>query len=1432
MEAFGKYQLVRRIGAGGMAEVYLARTTVAQGLAKLVVIKKIHPAYARSRHFVKMFIDEAKIALGLNHPSIVQVFDFGHVSQAYFLAMELIEGVDLLRLMQEGARLGRRVPYGLSAYIVQQVAKGLDYAHRKTDEYGEDLGIVHRDVSPQNVLLSWDGGVKLTDFGIARARDVQEEEGVVKGKFAYMSPEQARGLPVDRRSDIYSAGVVLYELACARPLHQGKGKEVLDEVRAGAIPRPRAHDPALPAQLEEIILKALAYHPDDRYQTARDLQHALGRFQLAHAQERGELFDSGTLAQLIAQLVPRERRPRATTERPQPGVSARAGTSSPTPSAPAAALTPGLGVPPPVESRERKQVLVLDGELRGARARGAVADFLRIAEDVAFKHEATLHHRGAPGDGHAFTFIVGLPVAGEDDAARAIQLALALVDALDGIGRDIEPELRLGVGMQRGTALVTRKGGASWSYELEGQTTAFARRLAREAQGGEVLAGGAVYRTARADWNFEELPRIELTPEETGDDGTRKAKVFRLRGPKERAQRMRERAGGGELVGRELELKALRDAYRDVCAHRRKQHVMILGEEGVGKRSLVSAFLRGLPPGEATVLHAACRATTSDAPFSIVADLARDLLGLAEGAEPREIKRRLQMTTGMLYPDAPPEEAEALVETMGRLLGVREESGTDAPHAEAADERRARVMGVLRRIQERLATEQPLVVVVEDCHWADSQSWDVFYEIVNEVTARPVLGIGTARPDDRILHAATEAAHTTTLVLDELSPEDRLRFVTDRFAPGEDALPLAEEIVAKAGGNPFFIREVLDSLVERGIVAESRAAPGKLSWVRRDAPVGAPTSVAALLATRLDRLPPGDKEVVSRAAVFGREVAASDVAVLCGHPVDEELRALARRLILTDAGGGRFAFRNEVTQQVAYDLIPPDDRAGLHRRAAERLLGSPAYRAGQDDALIGRHLERAGEHGEAARRYLAAAHHARDVKGNLEAFRLLTRALALLPRDAHAERFAARGEREAILRAWAQRPRQLRELHHMRREAEAAGNPRWIADALTRLGQLYVDAGKLTAAARILPPALEAARASRDALAEAEVLRVEALLHRASGENAESLELSDRALALCGGNRSGLLQRALILTHKGVTLWFMSRLREAIEAQAEALVIYRNLRVRRQEARALNNMGIVFAAMGEYEEALAHYKRALKIDQELGDRVQIALKLANIGGVYVEVGALDKAEQYLKKALSIAEQLRDGSTLTDGNITLGQVYLKRGEAGRARRALERGLHHAVASGSRYQEIRARVYLALAKLEAGEPPAETIELAREAGRQAHAAPLPLGEIYALAVEGLALARLGHAAAAADRAAEAARLSESSRAVEGADEIWYILARLARAAGRTAESAAALRRARDEVMSKARRLKDAALRQSLLSSSPAREIIADAAAAEAS
>ncbi len=1473
MEQFGKYTLVRRIGTGGMAEVFLARTTVAQGLAKTLVIKKIHPAFARSRQFTAMFVDEAKIALGLNHPNIVQVFDFGAVGETYFLAMELVEGLDLLRLLQAGAAQKRRVPYGLAAYVVQQLAKGLDYAHRKTDEFGEPLGIVHRDISPQNVLLSWDGAVKIVDFGIARARDVHEDEGVIKGKFAYMSPEQARGEPVDPRSDVFAAGIVLFELVCARPLFPGKGKEALELVKAGAVPRPRDFAPDLPESLERTILRALAFHKDDRFSTARDLQNELGRFQVERARVSGDLIDSGALAQFLSQLVPPAQRaparpaapvappsldsePAATPAASATNLPSLAGVAASSPGgdrAAAADAAPATRAGRAPEARERKYVFVVEGLIRGvadlerrvgvAEARRVVDEFLEVTRDIAYKLEALVDSPRDEGDPRdAVRLVVGLPVAAEDDAGRVIRLALALVDALDGIGSDVEPELRLAVGIQRGVATVARarRGGARLDYDLEPATTAFAERLARQARGAEILVGGRVFRAARADWTFEALAAIDLPADDTASGtatdedtqpGTRRARVYRLRGPKERAQRLRERAraDGKRLIGRELELKHLRDLHRDVLVTRRKRHVLIVGDAGVGKRTLVSSFLAGVPRDEAIIIRTSTRVGTALTPFGVIADLARDVLGLAEGAEPHEVQRRMERALPLIFAgEEHGREARGAMIALGLLLGVRPPGGEDID----PEERRQRIFQLVLRVEQRLASDKPLLVVGEDVHWCDQESLELFLELLRMPSGRPILGVVTSRPDRRVLDAA-RVAGAEIVHLDELDPEARARLVTDRFVPGHDVAELAEQIAARAGGNAFFINEVLDALIERGIVVPDGPDgehPGLLRWVKRDGGVPVPSSIEDLLATRFDRLPAAEKQTLLAAAVLGRLVAPAAVSALVGRPAHADLEELVRRGLLALADGAHYRFKNDMTMTVAYGLVTPDERTRLHRIAADRIAGAASYRPGQDDALIARHLELAGDAVAAADRYLRAAGHAVDVGGNADGFRQLSRALKLLPAGDHARRFAAHKARSEILQRLARRPQQLRELHAMRKEADALGEPRKQAAAHAALAQFYIDVGKAPAAARAVGPALQLARDAGDRLAEADALRLRSAIARLAGDADESLRLGEQALALCGAapgdasdallDRDTLTARALILNNLGTTLWNMGRLEQAIEAYAEALIIYRALAMPRLEARALNNMGIVFAALGEFEEALAHYKSSLKLDQQLGDRTGIALKLGNIGQAYADLGDVDRADSYLAKAIKLSEQNGDSSTQCDGLISWGQAKLTRGDAAAGLALLERGLELATANRERYQEIRALEYIAFGQLDAGQPAEGALELARSATELARRMPMAIGVIYGLAAQGLALARLGRHAEARAATEEAVALQAAMTRPEGAEHIFLAHARVCAAAGDATAARDAARRGLAELEHKARRLQDEELRRTYLGARTAR------------
>lgn len=297
----GRYQLAARLATGGMAEVYLARQVGPAGFEKLVVIKRLLPHVAEDRSIVEMFLDEARIVARLSHPNIVQVFDLGTEGESYFIAMEYLQGQPLRKL--EFAALERKavVPFDVSAAVVYHVAGALHYAHEFRDLDGSHLGIVHRDVSPSNVFVNYDGRVKLLDFGVARvkSRVVQTRTGELKGKLSYMSPEQTVGGQVDHRTDIFALGIVLWELCTGRKLfRRDTDQETLLAVRESAIAPIREVNPHAPPALETIACRALARDPAERYPAAGDMERDLEAF----LRQSGGIPSPSRISQLMRKL--------------------------------------------------------------------------------------------------------------------------------------------------------------------------------------------------------------------------------------------------------------------------------------------------------------------------------------------------------------------------------------------------------------------------------------------------------------------------------------------------------------------------------------------------------------------------------------------------------------------------------------------------------------------------------------------------------------------------------------------------------------------------------------------------------------------------------------------------------------------------------------------------------------------------------------------------------------------------------------------------------------------------------------------------------------------------------------------------------------------------------------------------------------------------
>jgi eukaryotic-like serine/threonine-protein kinase len=1352
------FEIIRRLGAGGMAEVFLAKKRGAEGTFKVLVLKRILPAYGSSRRFRTMFAEEAQLATRLNHPNIVQVYDFqDYGDEGQLLSMEFVEGPDLRKLMRSAQAKGQRVPPYVSAYVISEIAKGLHYAHERKDEAGKPIDIVHRDVSPQNMLLSFDGAVKIADFGIASANLFREEPGVLKGKTAYMSPEQARGERVSRRTDIYSLGVVFHELLTGRALHgSAEGPELLEAVRAGRVEPPSTFVRELPSELEEIVMKALARDPAERFQTARDVASAISRVLLT----RQQLVDSHVLEAVIGEFVPRELSSAVQLPEPIPGLHIGPDASEHASSLSIAPGTSGSELPDETTGpgqtraglreragREVRHVAVVTlcihglAELTEASSPGQSAHALdrlkSTLEEIAFRRGA--HFAWAESIETRLPFaraVVGLMANPARAPLDAVWLAIDVHEVIRGASEDLPVPLRASIGIVRGIATGQRdKAGHLVQHELAEPANHLADLLGEQAPPGVSWVAGGLYRLVRRDFMWGDAPTIKI-PAAEDHNLPQDMRIYSLLRPHTREEKLLEMASASsDLIGRDAELADLHAAYYGVVGSGLSTGQVaarvISGEMGIGKTALLSAFLNELPP-DARVLRAECSPALSEVPFATVSEWVRELTG-TRADQPIEEARSL--ISDALSELAGGDDGPEILERMAELATGRVRSAVD--EADVARSRQLVALG-LRRFFARAALEAPLVIALDGLQWADRPSLELVTEFLKRPEPLPILVLLLARPDDRVMPQLEELVR---IELKGLSAEHQLRLLQARFGVIDGVRTVCADLLPRAGGNPFFLLEMVDALLERGRfeIHEREGGGQELVSIERPGEVALPlpSTLEQLIADRLNELPAEEQAIVEWLAVAGGPLGTDDLLALEGSQIEDSVMRLCARG-LCEQKGELTDVRHPLTRDVAYRALDRRRRVRMHRKLGEHLGRTPLGK-GLTAAIVARHLARGNAREEAARFFLEAADAARSSYQTQLAKRCYRRVIALLP-ERDPKLIEAYEALEAISRnqgRWQERRSHLTEL---RRLAKASGKAFWAATALLRTAQFELDSGQLSKALASAQRGELMSKSSGSAVLEVTALTLMAEILHEIGDMQGALAAVDRSLEAASGESAPARLRAESLRLRGTLLRRVGRVHEAVECQAEAIAVFKRVGARRLEARAKNSLAYALLVLGRFEDGIALALDAIRIDLSIGGRFQIARTLSTIGACYANLGDVPRGLAYLRRAREAHERYGDRDSRADTLLSTAELLLEAGDFVAAETLVGDAGALTAVTGSAFDSVHEKILRALMARQQGDA-ARAVMYAFDARQAAEAQAYVAFHFYAMAIEARARVEMG-------------------------------------------------------------------------------------------
>lgn len=1294
----GRYDLIDLIARGGMAEVYRARSFGVEGFEKTVVIKRILPEFSENRRFVEMFINEAKIAVNLSHANIVQVFDLGRDEKGlYYIAMEYVAGMDMADMLRRCLARGHSFPVELAVYCAAEACKGLEYAHRRRGPDLAPLNIVHRDVSPHNLLVSFEGEVKLTDFGIARAKNavVEPSTSAVQGKFSYMAPEQAAGAEVDGRADIFSLGVVLYEvLTGVNPFRDASGQKTLERVRKGQSIPIQEVKPDIAPELRKVVETAIAPAPDDRYGNAGRFYEDLIAFlytsslrvgahdlaQFVHAmRDAPRAPDGQDMIEILGSAAPVHASAAATglgeiTDRQVPVSSDREKTR--TPSISTGAI-----------DRERRDTTALCVDCSAAaNAEAIAAEARRIVE----------RDGGRPAIDHPeyLVALFGLADADGRDAEAAARAALKIRRVArhlsDGGGK------RVGMAV-RGVRVVVDAAGAVEEDEGYRQAVRHLREAATKAAG-LIVADRATQRQLAG--RFETSDAAAAVNASPGE-------AWAVEGEKPIA------ASALPLLGRRDAIRAIAEHLTDAVAGRHRI-VSLVGDPGIGRSRLLAEVARRLRARyDAFWCEARCTRQQAAQPYSALASIVRSVLGLDETDPQAAVRERLRRLRELR---CPPEEVEAV----GAILGL-----PGQPVPDPAD--RGRVLrGAFLRILGALAAERTTVLVVHDAVWLDADSVAAFDAFVRLDGRLRVLAFLTYRTGEEMRWRGRPCHRE--VALGPLDDADCQRLVLALLGdPPEPPWQLLRDVVQKSGGNPLFAEEYLKALEAAGAIV--REGP-RIAYLGEPEGIEIPKTLRGIVGARLGQIDAEHRALLRVAAVMGsmfRVDLLARVAGLRAAAVRRYLEEFERRGLLSRASIDEYAFGHDLVREVAYDSLTFSDRRDLHERVAQAIEAIHADRLGEFYEVLAGHYRESGAREKAVEYLLLNGERLAREYSHEAALHQYLQAIDLM-------RNAPKPDSRAILAAYHRvgelalgADRAALGIEKMRLAAdlaEDAGDRRALVTAVTLIGRLAAKAGRFGEALRHLTRALELSEGLTDLSLRRDILAAMGLTLTRNAEHIQAERYLSEAidLAVATGDRD--VEASLHLAVANARAARNDR-EGALASLAAAEGIIRAKGDMAELAEMYKTEGLIRFMLRDFDASVAASERALELAKNYDFAYLRAVCSHNIGDVLMRHGDFAKAFTYLYSSLQICEQEGFEKLRSLNMIFVGYIDAMRLRSDKALDQIRAGIRFAEEKGYVWDVIQGKFFLGRICFELGRMEearaalGEALRLGRTTGNRVHA-----------------------------------------------------------------------------------------------------------------